>query len=62
MMLFPMCFPTLEIHLLPLLFSQGREEQVPFREGRGRRHDIVAVHVKEEGEVGTSSTAGKKKN
>lgn len=60
-MLFPMCFLTLEIHLLFLLVSQGREEQVLFREGRGGRHDIATVQIKEEGEVGTSSKAGKKK-
>lgn len=60
-MLFLMCFPTLEIHLLSLLVSQGREEQVPFREGRGGRHDIAAVHIKEEGEVGTSSKQERRK-
>lgn len=44
-----------------MLVSQGREEQVPFKKGRRGRHDIVAVHIKEESEVGTSSKAGKKK-
>lgn len=39
--------------------SQGKEGQVPPREGGGR-HDTGAVHIKE-GEVGSSSETGKRK-